>query len=64
MFKAADLWAQAWPDVPFEEASAQDVELFTHHAQALNDYTRYIDDIGYFWGGSDERPMNHNGERG
>lgn len=35
---AEALWALAWPDVPWYEASPEDQELFITHAQALNEY--------------------------
>lgn len=38
MFTARELWGLAWPEVPFEEASAQDAHLFFDHAESLNLY--------------------------
>lgn len=35
-YTAQSLWALAWPDVPWEDASEEDKTLFEHHADSLN----------------------------
>lgn len=35
---AEELWAEAWPDVPWEDASATDKKLFLDHANSLADW--------------------------
>ena len=32
---ALELWAEAWPEVPWEEASAQDKRMYLDHAASL-----------------------------
>lgn len=32
---AEDLWAIAWPDVPWSEASAKDQQMYRDHASSL-----------------------------
>lgn len=33
---AQSLWALAWPDVPWEDASDEDKRLYADHADSLN----------------------------
>jgi len=37
-YTTEELWALAWPDVPFSEASLVDRRLFAAHAESLNMY--------------------------
>jgi hypothetical protein len=35
MKTAEDLWALAWPDVPWDEASPRDQQMYRDHAASL-----------------------------
>lgn len=36
MVTAEELWAEMWPDVPWEDASVPDRLLFYEHAESVN----------------------------